>query len=213
MKVKLIIGSIIASVATLVLTASPVFAWHPKGSIQKQVQDVTNNSATVDANDTNTALSVKSGDTLIYTFTVSNKGDVDSSGNNDMAKTVLTDKLPNGVELVDNASNRTVKFDLGTIKPQASVTKSVTVKVTSTTDGAVISNEACFVGNSKINDSPQSGCDKAVVKVTVPKPEVKGVTTLVNTGPASFLPIALAVTVLGYIGALLVQTKRSNKLS
>ncbi len=239
MKTKLYLSSIIASISAVIFIANPVFAWHPVGYIQKQVQDITSNSAIVDANDINTALAVKSGDTLVYTFTVGNKGAVDESGNNDMAFVVLTDKLPDGVELVSDTNQRTIKLELGTIKPQASVTKTVTVKVVSTTDGADITNEACFTGNSTVNDNPQSGCDKAVVKVSVPvipitpitpvipvthvttpvkpitpvtsdKPLViSAVKTLPNTGPISMLPITLMVIVLGYGGSLFVKSKRA----
>jgi hypothetical protein len=57
---------------------------------------------------------------------------------------------------------------LGLVKPGQSVTKEYLVKVTASKDGT-IENKACFTGNSTANDNPQSGCDVADVKVTVPQ--------------------------------------------
>lgn len=223
MKIKLLTGATLASVAATLVMASPALAWHPKGYILKQVQDQTSNSAIVDANGSNSALAVKSGDTLVYTISVYNEGAPNALGDNDMANTVITDKLPAGVELVSDPSQRTVTFsNLGNITTQASVTKTITVKVTSTQDGAIIDNQACFTGNSTVNDNPQSGCDDAVVKVSVPAkpvtpvtpvtpaaPQVKAATTLPNTGSGNVIAIALAATVLGYLGSLFVKSKRA----
>jgi uncharacterized protein (UPF0333 family) len=52
--------------------------------------------------------------------------------------------------------------------PASDGNKTYNVKVTSQTNGDVITNEACFTGNSKVNDNPQHGCNVAVVKVKVP---------------------------------------------
>lgn len=220
---KLLIGSIISGVASATLISSPALAWHPVGYIQKTVQDQTTNSAVVDANDAKTSLSVNTGDTLVYTITVGNKGSYDKRGWNDMASVVITDKLPDGVELVSDPTQRTVTFTIpGTITTGASVTKSFTVKVTSTKDGSIVDNKACFTGNSTVNDNAQSGCENAVVKVTVPvkpvtpvtpePPVVKTVTTvktLPNTGAGSVIAIALGVSVLGYLSSLFVKSRRT----
>jgi len=159
-----------ASLTTLLAVAmsAPAYAWHPAGTIIKTVQNQTAGGAAADANDASTAVSAAPGDTLVYSITVSNKGEAAANGNNDMAATQLTDTLPAGIELVSNSTQRTITEDFGTITPGKSVTKTYSVKVTSTTDGDVITNKACFEGNSTIGDSKQSGCDTAVVKVKVP---------------------------------------------
>lgn len=226
MKVKLLTGSIISGVAAATLITSPALAWHPVGYIQKTVQDQTTKSAVVDANDAKSALSVNTGDTLVYTITVGNKGAADSRGWNDMAHVVITDNLPAGVELVSNPAQRTVTYTIdGTVAPGATVTKSFTVKVTSTQDGALVDNNASFTGNSTVNDNPQSGCDDADVKVTVPvkpvtpvtptppatpAPQVKAATTLPNTGAGNVVAIALVTSVLGYVGSLFVKKRSLN---
>jgi len=167
-KVKVLMSAISAGVVTAAVVASPVLAWHPEGVIKKYVQNQTTNSAKADANDASTAVAAKPGDILKYTIEVSNKGKADSKGWNDMAKTVMTDTLPAGVELANDPATRTIKVDMGLIKPGASVAKEYLVKVTANKDGA-ITNEACFTGNSTANDNPQKGCDKAVIKVKVPE--------------------------------------------
>src|SRR3989344_2661636 len=223
---KLLIGSIISGVAAATLISSPALAWHPVGYIQKSVQNQTTNSAVVDANDAKSALSVNTGDTLVYTVKVGNKGSYDSRGWNDMAGVVITDKLPDGVELISDPTQRTVTFTIpGTITTGASVTKTFTVKVTSTKDGSVVDNKACFTGNSTVNDNAQSGCENAVVKVTVPvkpvtpvtpvtpTPAVKTTTvvkTLPNTGAGNIVAITLGVSVLGYLGSLFVKKRANN---
>lgn len=201
--------------------ASPAFAWHPEGKIVKKVQNVTSKSELSDANDEGSAISAKPGDVLTYVITVSNAQTSDD-GKNDMVNTVLKDNLPDGVELVSNPSARTITENLGTLKPKQSVTKEYQVKVTASKD-AVITNKACFTGNSAANDNPQQGCDNAVVKVTVPKEETPPTTTtpetpttpttetktetpvattaesLPQTGPASTIAIALIAVVAGYV--------------
>jgi uncharacterized repeat protein (TIGR01451 family) len=157
-------------------------AWHPKGVIVKKVQNVTTNSVVADANDAAQALAAKPGDTLKYVIEVRNDGDTTNDNGNDMAGTKLTDTLPAGVELAGDAGKRTIEEDLGTIKPGQKVVKEYTVKVTSTENGALIDNKACFTGDSAVKDNPQQGCDTAKVKVSVP--ETPKPTTPAPTTPA-----------------------------
>jgi uncharacterized repeat protein (TIGR01451 family) len=233
MKTKLLTGSIVTGVAAAILVATPAFAWHPKGVIVKTVQDVTTNSAVVDANDDASALGVHIGDTLIYTLTVSNNGSADSNGYNDMANVNLSDKLPTGVVSTEDATTREYGYFSSLLKPGEKLTKTITVKVVGGKGGNLIENQACFSGDSTVNDNPQAGCDVAIVKivdvpvqppvtppvtpvtpVTPPAtPKVEAAKTLVNTGSASAVPTAMAVSALGYVGALMVQKKRANKLS
>jgi len=173
-------------------SASPALAWHPKGEITKYVQNQTTGSALSDANTAAQAVTAKPGDVLKYVIEVRNTGAASSNGSNDMAFTKLTDTLPAGVELVSNPSQRTISENLGTIKPGQKVTKEYQVKVTSKTDGDVITNKACFTGDSEVKDNPQSGCDNAVVKVSVPE-EQKPETPVTPTTPET--PTAPEVTV------------------
>jgi uncharacterized repeat protein (TIGR01451 family) len=143
-------------------------AWHPQGAIKKSVQNVTAGGPISDANDASSAVSAKPGDVLRYTIVVSNTAANAANHDNDMASTVMTDTLPTGVELVSNPSKRAITENENTILPGQSVTKTYDIKVTATQDGTVITNEACFNANSVVNDNPQHGCDKAVIKVHVP---------------------------------------------
>lgn len=167
-KVTLAMSMISASVVTAAIVASPALAWHPKGVIVKYVENQTLNMAKSDANDAVHAVAAKPGDVLKYTIVITNNGAADSRGYNDMAKTVMIDTLPAGVELVSNPATRTISENLGLVKPGQSVTKQYLVKVTADKD-STIENRACFTGNSTANDNPQSGCDVADVKVTVPE--------------------------------------------
>lgn len=171
-KAKLVSSALFASVMAVTTVATPALAWHPDGAIVKYVTNQTTGSAKSDANNAATAVAAKPGDVLKYTIEVRNDGAADSKGYNDMAKTVLTDTLPAGVELVSNPASRTITENLGTIKPGQKVVKEYTVKVTASKDG-VIENKACFTGDSTVNDNPQKGCDVANVKVTVPPKEEK----------------------------------------
>ncbi|HUB93050.1 MAG TPA: hypothetical protein VMB52_00960 [Verrucomicrobiae bacterium] len=165
MKKPVIITSFgLATLFSLAVLTSSAYAWHPQGTIQKEVQDQTTDSAIMDANDSSTALTVNTGDTLVYTITVSNTGAIASNGDNDMVDTIVTDTLPAGLQLVGSAPNT----NLGTIKPGQKTTIQYTAKVTDATDGDIITNQACFTGNSSAGDAPQNGCDTAVVKVHVP---------------------------------------------
>lgn len=157
----------VISVATAVSVAAPAYAWHPKGKITKSVQNVTAGGAMHES-----LVSAKPGDVLKYSITVSNVAAPASKQYNDMAFTVMTDTLPAGVELVSSPATRTIREDIGLIVPGKSVTKTYDVRVTSTTDGAVIENKACFTGDSVVKDNPQKGCDTASAKVSVPKTPV-----------------------------------------
>lgn len=229
LKTFLVTGVVAVSVIAMVGTSAQAFAWHPEGKIVKKVQNVTQNGQLSDANNEAGAVAAKPGDILNYVITVSN-AQTNDDGKNDMTNTVLTDDLPEGVELVSNPSARKINENLGTIKPTKSVTKEYQVKVTAAKN-AVITNKACFTGNTEVNDNPQQGCDNAVVKVTVPEapkpdqpkpeqptPEVpaptKGETpsaptpeALPQTGPASTIAIVAIVTIAGY----LVHLKRSAR--
>lgn len=222
-KLHMLAASTVTGVALAATAVSPALAWHPQGAINKSVQNVTTNGALSDANTSNAAVTAKPGDVLNYVVKVSNNGAPDANHYNDMAKTVLTDTLPAGVELVSNPSQRTISENLGTIVPGKSVTKTYKVKVTSQTDGDVLTNKACFTGNSTANDNAQQGCDVAVVKVNVPetpaapveKPAapaapVEKPATLPNTGAGDVIvPAAILTTVLGY-AAYVLRQKRAN---
>lgn len=166
---SILLGGVAGIIAMGAMTA-PVLAWHPEGKITKKVQNMTGGGQLVDANDEKTAVAAKPGDILTYVITISN-AQTNDDGKNDMANTVMTDTLPEGVELVANPGQRTITENVGTIKPKQSITKQYEVKVTATAHGKVITNKACFSGNSSVNDNPQSGCEAAVVTVSNSAPE------------------------------------------
>lgn len=240
MKSLKVLGSAGATgVVMAALVVVPAFACRPQGKIVKSVQDVTSKSAVSDANDAAHALSVTQGDILTYTVTVSNQEtEVGSKGEDEMTNTVLTDTLPAGVELVSNPGQNTITENLGTIKAKGSVTKSYQVKVTATTDGATLTNKACYTSNSNLGSQyNQNGCEVAVVKVTVPKtptppvtppvtptpttptpttpatptPEAPAPATLPSTGATTYLaPIAAVVTAAaGYVARLKFLSRQS----
>lgn len=202
-----LIGVVVAS--TVSATA---LAWHPKGVITKSVMNQTAGSQLSDANNAASAVSAKTGDVLKYVIEVRNDGQ--NGNSNEMHFTKLTDTLPAGVELVSNPSAREINEDLGVIKPGQKVTKEYLVKVTSTKDGDLIENKACFTGDSEVKDNPQKGCDVADVKVTVPPkeeekptptptPETPTPTTPVETQPAAeTLPETGASEILAPVVAL-----------
>jgi uncharacterized repeat protein (TIGR01451 family) len=230
MKVRNVVLSVgVSSIAVVASIATPALAWHPKGVIVKKVQNVTANSTLSDANTTAQAVAAKPGDTLKYVIEVRNDGAADNNGSNDMAKTVMTDTLPAGVELASNPSQRTITENLGLIKPGQKVVKEYTVKVTASKDG-VIANKACFTGDSTVNDNPQKGCDDAVVKVTVPEqpkpeqpkpeapkpeapkaeaPKQETPATLPETGPADVLGATAGIAAAGYATTRYVASKRN----
>jgi uncharacterized repeat protein (TIGR01451 family) len=218
----------VASVTGVVLAGSlsgTVYAWHPEVKITKYVTNVTANGQMADANDTASAVATKPGDTIKYTIVIENPAKAAQNEWNDLHFTKMTDKLPAGVELVSDATKRQITEDLGVLKPGAKVTKEYTLKVTSTKDNDVVSNEACVTGDSKVKDAPRKDCDIAVIKVKVPPvvpeppktPEQPKVTptpttpqVLPATGPANIVAGAGAVTALGYAGNLL-RLKLRNK--
>ncbi len=182
---KVLVSAGLIGVVSIASLASIAYAWHPKGIITKKVQNVTTGSVLSEADTQSAAVVAKPGDTLKYVIEVSNIGATDSKGYNDMAKTVMTDTLPAGIELVSNPAQRQISENLGTIKPGKSVTKEYLVNVTSKTAGA-IENTACFTGDSTANDNPQHGCNPAVVTVTIPEVPV---TTTPETPETPVTPV------------------------
>lgn len=223
MKVARIAAVAVTTGAIVLGIASPLAAWHPEGVIKKEVQNQTANSALSDANTAAAAVAAKPGDVLKYVVTVSNIGKPASNGHNDMVKTVMTDTLPVGVELVSAPAQRQISENLGRLKPGESVKKEYLVKVTSTTNGAVIANTACFTGDSEVNDAPQKDCDDAVVKVNVPPvvneppvtpPQVQGVQTetpavLPSTGPEAIIGGVASIGAMTY-GVTAFRASRRN---
>jgi uncharacterized repeat protein (TIGR01451 family) len=222
-KLHLLGVSVATGVVMTAVVVAPVFAWHPKGVIKKSVQNVTANGQVADANDAKTAVTAKTGDTLKYVIEVSNAADQASNGYNDMAFTVMSDTLPAGVELVNNPSQRTITENLGTLKPGQKVTKEYAVRVTSNVNKDVVTNKACFTGDSEVKDNPQKGCDNAVVVVTVPQtlppvttggeggpvetPQVLPA-TLPATGPAGAVSMVAGVTGLSAAAHAVVTRKK-----
>jgi uncharacterized repeat protein (TIGR01451 family) len=201
----------VTGIAAATLIAAPALAWHPELEVTKYVTNVTAGGEMADANDTKSAVNVKSGDTIVYTIVVANTaGKPARGGNNDLNFTKLTDTLPAGVELVSDPSKREIVEEIGLLKPGEKTTKTYTLKVTGTTDGAIVTNEACATGDSLVEDAFRKDCDPAVIKVSVPpKPEEPKV--LAQTGPANVLASAGAVTALGYIGNMLRLKHRASK--
>jgi uncharacterized repeat protein (TIGR01451 family) len=220
-KIPLLAGASLASIVVVIMVASPVFACTPVGSIVKEVQDQTTGSAAEDANSATTALSVNTGDTLIYTITIKNSGAVTSNGEDNMENVTLTDNLPSGIQLESNPTQTTITENLGTVAAGASVTKTYAVKVTDTTNGDIVTNTACYTGQSTNNDDNQKGCDSAVVKVTVPVPTPTPTptpttpvpTTMPDTGSTAFSTSLLVVTAasVGYALNVLRLKYRINR--
>lgn len=225
-KYLLVSATAVTAIGMAVAMVSPAYAWHPEGKIVKTVQNVTMNGSPSDANTSSQAVSAAPGDTLRYSITVSNPAKPAEKQYNDLAFTVLKDNLPQGVELVDEPTRRTITENLGTILPGKSVTKHYMVKVTATSDG-IIENKACFEGNSVVKDAPRKGCDTANVLVTVPpapviepqpespapQPEVKAAETvtpqtLPATGAAGLFVLSGAAAAAGYAGNLLRLRRR-----
>lgn len=224
---KLILTAAIVSTVALATLTSTAFAWHPRGVIIKKVQNTTMGSALSDANTAATAVSAKPGDILRYVIEVRNDGNAASNGYNDMAKTVMTDTLPAGIELVANPSQRQITENIGLLKPGEKAVKEYAVRVTATQNGTIV-NTACFTGDSTANDNPQDGCEPAVVKVTVPPvvppvvpeppvipptptpPVTETPIELPHTGPMeSIFASVLAIGVTWYAAHRYVQSKRT----
>jgi uncharacterized repeat protein (TIGR01451 family) len=234
MKFKLLSSVALVGVITPLIGVQTAFAWHPVGVITKSIQNQTTGSTLQDANDSAHAVSAKTGDTLRYVIEVRNDGAACGCNTNDMANVVVTDVLPQGLQLVSDPSLTTLTANLGTIKPQTKVTKEFIVKVTETKDAKLIENKACFTGNSTVNDNPQNGCDTADVVTKLPPvvtpqppvtptptpnptptppaaPVVKAETTqLPNTGAGNAIAFALAASTVGYFGSRLILSKRNR---
>ena len=180
---KLLLTTGIIGAISITGLASTAQAWHPKGIITKKVQNITASTALSEADSTAQAVAAKPGDTLNYVIEVRNDGTAASNGYNDMDKTIMTDTLPTGIELVSNPAQRQITENLGLLKPGEKRIKEYAVKVTAKVNGA-ITNTACFTGDSTANDNPQKGCNPAVINVTVPPtPEAPVVTTPVPETP------------------------------
>lgn len=222
----LAIASVVGVIAANLVTASAL-AWEPKGVIKKYVQNQTTASELADANDANSAVNAKPGDTLKYVIEIRNDGAKHDKGWNDMHFTRLTDTLPAGVELINDPTKREIVEDIGLIKAGERVTKEYLLKVTSDKDATVIENKACFTGDSEAKDQPQKGCDTATVKITIPKeeppkeqpkeepkqetPQVQGTqTNLPETGASTLIAPAAAIGsgALAYAGRLFVLKRR-----
>lgn len=172
---KIILSAALTATVAIAGISTTAMAWHPKGVITKSVQNVTAGGTLSAADTKETAVSAKPGDTLKYVIVVRNDGAPDSKNYNDMANTVMTDTLPEGIALKSNPAQRKITENLGLIKPGESKTKEYLVTVTAS-ESNPITNTACFTGNSTANDNPQKGCNPAVVTVTVPETPVTPIT-------------------------------------
>lgn len=192
---KVLLSATIVAIATVSATA---FAWHPEGKIIKKVQNVTTGSVLSDADDKNSAVATKPGDELRYVIEVKNVAKPADKNYNDMVKTIVTDELPAGVELIGNPAQRKFTADLGRLKPGESKTAEFKVRVTAA-KADYITNTACFTGDTEVNDNPQKGCNPAVVNVTIPavpvvtKPE-EPKKPVVETKPVVQTPVELPKT-------------------
>lgn len=201
-------------------------AWHPEGQIKKYVQNVSENSTVQDADSANEAVQAKTGDTLKYVIEIKNVAAPAQNEWNDMHYIVLKDTLPEGVELISDPSKRQIVENLSMLEPGEKHTKEYLVRVTSDINDDVITNKACFTGDSKVKDNKQSGCDDAVAEVFVPKtsstvtdkpskgqdqPEVQAaVTELPKTGAQSAFVIFSSASGLGY-AAHAALTRKSRR--
>jgi uncharacterized repeat protein (TIGR01451 family) len=217
-KIFAVVASALTGVFLALAMVASAAAWHPEGQIKKYVQNVTAGGSLSDANTAGEAVQAKTGETLKYVIEIKNTGKPDSRGWNDMHYTVLRDTLPEGVELASDPSKREIVENIGVLKPGQKVTKSYDVRVTSDQNDTVITNKACFTGDSEVKDNKQAGCDNAVVKVFVPQttstvteepaPQVKGVTTLPATGAGGVIGAFAGVSSLGYAVHTIVTRKR-----
>jgi uncharacterized repeat protein (TIGR01451 family) len=160
---------LVAASAIAILGSGIASAWHPNGQITKGITNVTAGSTTIAAADTTgTAVSAKPGDLLKYTIIIKNASPTTNSYD-DMGFTKLTDTLPAGVEFVSGKLTE----DIGLVKAQKSVTREITVRVKANVkNGDLLDNKACFTGDATNREAgrAQSGCDHAIVKVSIPTP-------------------------------------------
>ncbi|HVQ44959.1 MAG TPA: hypothetical protein VMT30_08465 [Candidatus Saccharimonadia bacterium] len=181
-------------------------ACHPQGVITKDVQNLTTGSALSKADTLGTAVMARPGDTLVYTVSISNL----ATGNQDqLINTAITDALPAGLTLV-----KTDSYNVGTIQMKQTAKRTITVKVSATTAGA-IKNTACFTGDSVDHKVPQRGCDVAYVNVVVPTPTPTPTHTPdptptptpgVTLGTSTVAPAILPVTGAGDASAIIGLT-------
>lgn len=210
-------ASALAGVVLAFAMVASAAAWHPDGNIKKYVQNVTVDGSLSDADTADEAVQAKTGETLKYVIEIKNTGKADSRGWNDMHYTVLRDTLPEGVELVSNPGQREIVENIGIIEAGKKVTKEYIVRVTSDENKDLITNKACFTGDSEVKDNKQSGCDSAVVKVFVPqtsstkteepKPQVQPA-VLPATGAGGIIGAFAGVTGLGYVVHAAASRKR-----
>jgi hypothetical protein len=182
-KHQAVLGLTAIAIAAMPATA---LAWHPKGTIKKEVMNVTQGIAYSDANTSATAVAAKPGDTLKYRVTVTDTAAPAANEWNDLYYVVMTDKFPAGITASADAHET-----LGHILPGKSVTREYDVKVAANASG-LVKNTACFTGNSKVNDNAQSGCDDAYVNVIKPAPTPSATPSPTKT-PATPSPTASPV--------------------
>lgn len=222
---KVLLSALIIGTLSIAALSAPAYAWHPVGKISKKVQNITSGSALVEADDVDTAVAAKPGDTLKYVIEVRNDGAADDRGYNDMANIVMKDTLPDGIELAGKPTQRQITENYDLIKPGKKMAWEYLVKVTASKDTS-ITNTACFTGNSTVNDNPQQGCNPAIVTVTVPpKPEepktpVTPVTPKTPETPAelpktgateNILGSAFVLGILSYVAYRYISSKRELK--
>ncbi len=202
----LLTAGIIAVSSTLI--AVPSVAAYPKGVISQSVQNQTTKGILKEANDSAEAVRARSGDMLKYVIEVRNNGSADDT-NSEMHAAKLSGTLPSGLELVSDPGKRTISENLGSVQASSKATREYQVKVTSGKEGEVIENKICFTGNSKAKDSPQKGCDVAVVKIDKNRPDSS---PLPSTGASGiFAPlVALTAGSVAYIGRLRVLQRRTH---
>jgi uncharacterized repeat protein (TIGR01451 family) len=210
------------TVGASLIVAQPALAWHPEVAIVKKVQNVTAHGALADANTKEQSVATKPGDTLKYVIEISNPAKPADNKWNDLVKVVVTDNLPEGIELVGSPASRKITENITRLVPGQKITKEYLVKVTSKVDGAYIDNKVCVDGNSEADDAPRNDCDNAIVKVNVPVEPQKPVepktpdapvvpetpTVIPSTGPEAFVLTGLGVSAAAY-GA--VRAARSTR--
>ncbi len=138
---------------------NPVYPQNkPFGQIYKRVMLA--DGSTEAADDRAHAVTQKHRAEFKYTIVVTNNGHAP------MTNVVITDDLPAGVELISNPGKRRIEANLGTINVGSGKAYTLTMRVTSKTNGQYINNNACFTA-----DRGQKGCNNAYIKVSAPAPK------------------------------------------